>query len=230
MPYTILVVEDETAMREIITSYLQKSGFAVIEAEDGLAGLAVLKTQQLDLMILDIMIPHLDGFTLCRYARESSMLPIIMLTARSDEDDKLRGFELGADDYITKPFSPKVLVAKVKALLKRTVHPGDIQELKGGEIHLNTITHTVVVSGNRVELTNKEYQLLRTLMANQGKVFSREELLSTIWGYDYAGDTRTIDTHIKRLRAKLGDEARHIITLIRAGYKFEVKKWTCSPK
>lgn len=223
MSYKILIVEDEAPMREIISSYLQKSDFTVIEAEDGLAALAVLKTQQIDLMILDIMIPHIDGFTLCRYARESSMLPIIMLTAKSDENDKLKGYELGADDYITKPFSPKVLIAKIKALIKRTRYTGNVQELNGGEICIDTIKHTVMVLGQRVQLTHKEYELLCTLLANQGKVFSRDELLSRIWGYDYTGDTRTIDTHIKRLRAKLGDEARHIITLIRSGYKFEVR-------
>lgn len=224
MPNTILIVEDEASIREIIASYLKKSTFLVVEAEDGLTALSILKTQHIDLMILDIMIPHIDGFTLCRYARESSQLPIIMLTAKSAEHDKLKGFELGADDYITKPFSPKVLVAKVKALLKRMSYSNNERQLKGGEISLDPITHTVMVSGQRVQFTHKEYELLRLLLANQGKVFSREELLSRIWGFDYTGDTRTIDTHIKRIRAKIGDEARHIITLIRSGYKFEVRK------
>lgn len=224
MPNTILIVEDEVSIREIIASYLKKSTFLVVEAEDGLTALSILKTQHIDLMILDIMIPHIDGFTLCRYARESSQLPIIMLTAKSAEHDKLKGFELGADDYITKPFSPKVLVAKVKALLKRMSYSNNEQQLRGGEISLDPITHTVMVSGQSVQFTHKEYELLRLLLANQGKVFSREELLSRIWGFDYLGETRTIDTHIKRIRAKLGEEARHIITLIRSGYKFEVRK------
>lgn len=224
MTYTILVVEDETSIREIVKSYLEKCSFTVIEAEDGLTGLSVLKTQNIDLMVLDIMIPHIDGFTLCRYARETSQIPIIMLTAKSAEHDKLKGFELGADDYITKPFSPRVLVAKVKALLKRTSYIRTDQELRGGQISLDPITHTVMVSGQRVQFTHKEYELLRILLANQGKVFSREELLSKIWGFDYSGETRTIDTHIKRIRAKLGEEARHIITLIRSGYKFEVRR------
>lgn len=224
MPNTILIVEDEVSIREIIASYLKKSTFLVVEAEDGLTALSILKTQHIDLMILDIMIPHIDGFTLCRYARESSQLPIIMLTAKSAEHDKLKGFGLGADDYITKPFSPKVLVAKVKALLKRMSYSNSEQQLRGGEISLDPITHTVIVSGQSVQFTHKEYELLRLLLANQGKVFSREELLSRIWGFDYLGETRTIDTHIKRIRAKLGEEARHIITLIRSGYKFEVRK------
>lgn len=224
MPNKILIVEDEASIREIIASYLKKNTFLVVEAEDGLTALSILKTQHIDLMILDIMIPHIDGFTLCRYARESSQLPIIMLTAKSAEHDKLKGFELGADDYITKPFSPKVLVAKVKALLKRMSYSNNEQQLRGGEISLDPITHTVMVSGQSVQFTHKEYELLRLLLANQGKVFSREELLSRIWGFDYLGETRTIDTHIKRIRAKLGDEARHIITLIRSGYKFEVRK------
>lgn len=224
MPNKILIVEDEASIREIIASYLKKNTFLVVEAEDGLTALSILKTQHIDLMILDIMIPHIDGFTLCRYARESSQLPIIMLTAKSAEHDKLKGFELGADDYITKPFSPKVLAAKVKALLKRMSYSNNEQQLKGGEISLDPITHTVMVSGQSVQFTHKEYELLRLLLANQGKVFSREELLSRIWGFDYLGETRTIDTHIKRIRAKLGDEARHIITLIRSGYKFEVRK------
>lgn len=224
MPCTILIVEDEAPMREIISSYLKHSGFIVEEAEDGLEAIAILKTQPIDLMILDIMIPHLDGFTVCRFARESSTLPIIILTAKSDESDKLKGYKLGADDYITKPFSPKVLVAKVKALIKRANFINDSQELIGGEICIDTNAHSVMVSGSRVELTHKEYELLRIFLENQGKVFSRNELLSHIWGYDYDGDTRTVDTHIKRLRAKLGDEACHIITLIRSGYKFEVRK------
>lgn len=220
----ILVVEDDVNMREIVTSYLIKSGFTVIEASDGLEAVAILKTQSVELIILDIMIPYLDGFTLCKYIRENEATPIIMLTAKSAESDKLKGYELGADDYMTKPVSPKVLVAKVKVLLRRTSNLSNEEIVKLGDICLNRLSKTVSVSGEIIQFTHKEYELLQLLMTNQGKVFSREELLSNIWGYDYEGNTRTIDTHIKRVRAKLGIEGRHIVTLIKSGYKFEVRK------
>lgn len=224
MKEKILVIEDECSIRNIISSYLVKNGYDIIEAEDGLEALAVIKTQSIDLIVLDIMIPHIDGFTVCKFIRECSMVPIIMLTAKTSEDDKLKGYELGADDYITKPFSPKVLIAKIKALLKRTNTINNFHEINRGNICINTKSHIVSVNDKYIELTFKEYELLKLLMKNEGKVFSREEILTKIWGYDYEGNTRTVDTHIKRIRGKLGYESRHIITLIRSGYKFEVRE------
>lgn len=174
-------------------------------------------------MILDIMIPHLDGFSVCKMAREMSSLPIIMLTAKSDEADKLRGYEYGADDYMTKPFSPKILLAKANALLRRTsAAPTDT--ISAGKISINPAAHKVFVDGTEITLTHKEYELLHFFMGNPEQIFSREQLLNRIWGYDFEGNTRTVDTHIKTLRQKLGSEGKSIVTLIRSGYKFEVAK------
>ncbi len=172
-------------------------------------------------MILDIMMPHLDGFSVCRMAREMSNLPIIMLTAKSGEDDKLKGYDLGADDYMTKPFSPKVLLAKANALLRRS-SALSVDTISAGKIAIIPAAHQVFLDGQEITLTHKEYELLSFFMANPGQVFSREQLLNRIWGYDFEGTTRTVDTHIKTLRQKLGDEGKHIVTLIRSGYKFEV--------
>ena len=181
----------------------------------------------MDLMILDIMMPHLDGFSVCKMAREMSNLPIIMLTAKDSEEDKLKGYDLGADDYVTKPFSPKVLLAKANALLRRSLYVqteslNQTAMLQGGRITIIPASHKVMLDGKEVMLTYKEYELLYFLMSNPGQIFSREQLLNRIWGYDFEGTTRTIDTHIKTLRQKLGEEGRHIVTLIRSGYKFEV--------
>lgn len=175
----------------------------------------------MDLMILDIMMPNLDGFSVCKVAREMSNFPIIMLTAKGSEEDKLKGYDLGADDYMTKPFSPKVLLAKANALLRRSsVLPADA--INAGKISVIPASHKVFVNGKEIVLTHKEYELLHFFMANPGQIFSREQLLNRIWGYDFEGTTRTVDTHIKTLRQKLGDEGKHIVTLIRSGYKFEV--------
>ena len=165
--------------------------------------------------------PHLDGFSVCKLAREMGNLPILFLTAKSDEEDKLRGYEYGADDYVTKPFSLKLLLAKINALLRRT---GNISQdgLRAGGIVLSPLAHRVTVDGNEVELTHKEFELLHLFMQNKNQVFSREQLLNRIWGYEYEGNTRTVDTHIKTLRQKMKDEGYHIVTLIRSGYKFEV--------
>ena len=172
-------------------------------------------------MILDIMMPHVDGFSVCKIAREMSNLPIIMLTAKESEDDKLKGYDLGADDYMTKPFSPRVLLAKANALLRRSsVLPVDA--VNAGKISIIPTSHKVFLDGQEITLTYKEYELLLFLMSNPDQIFSREQLLNRIWGYDFGGTTRTVDTHIKTLRQKLGDEGRHIVTLIRSGYKFEV--------
>ncbi len=220
----ILVVEDEKSMQEIIVEYMQHGGHICFTADDGMDALMVLKNHPMDLMILDIMMPHLDGFSVCKMAREISSLPIIMLTAKSNEDDKLKGYDLGADDYMTKPFSPKVLLAKANALLRRSsVLPVDtVNAVCGGNISILPSAHKVFLEGQEITLTHKEYELLYFLMSNPGQIFSREQLLNRIWGYDFEGTTRTVDTHIKTLRQKLGGEGRHIVTLIRSGYKFEV--------
>ena len=173
--------------------------------------------------MLDSMMPQLDGFTVCKFARNICDVPIIFLTAKSEENDKLKGYEYGADDYVTKPFSPKILLAKVNAWLRHTTMANSHDILSAGEIMLYPSAHTVIVSGNEVELTHKEYELLHLFLQNKNQVFSREQLLNRIWGFDFEGNTRTVDSHIKTLRQKLGTEGRHIVTLIRSGYKFEVK-------
>lgn len=216
----ILIVEDEENMRDIIAAYMKKGGHTCYTAEDGVDALALLKSNPVDLMILDIMMPHIDGFSVCKVARQMSGMPIIMLTARSGESDKLKGYECGADDYTTKPFSPKVLLAKVNALLRRaSFEPADV--LNAGKISLTPSSHRVFVDGLEITLTHKEYELLYFFMKNPGQVFTREQLLDRIWGYDFEGITRTVDTHIKTLRHKLDSEGKHIVTLIRSGYKFE---------
>ncbi|MCI8570554.1 MAG: response regulator transcription factor [Lachnospiraceae bacterium] len=217
----ILIVEDEKKMQEIIADYMQRGGHTCFTADDGVDALMVLKNNAMDLMILDIMMPHIDGFLVCKMAREMSSLPIIMLTAKGSEDDKLKGYELGADDYMTKPFSPKVLLAKVNALLRRSAFlPSDA--VNAGKISIIPAAHKVFLDGQEITLTYKEYELLYFFLSNPGQIFSREQLLNRIWGYDFEGTTRTVDTHIKTLRHKLGSEGRYIVTLIRSGYKFEV--------
>lgn len=223
----ILIVEDEKNMQEIIAEYMRRGGHTCFTADDGMDALLALKNNPMDLMILDIMMPHLDGFSVCKMAREMSSIPIIMLTAKSNEDDKLKGYDLGADDYMTKPFSPKVLLAKTNALLRRSSalladNLNAINSVNGGKISIVPSAHKVFLEGQEIALTYKEYELLYFLMLNPGQIFSREQLLNRIWGYDFEGTTRTVDTHIKTLRQKLGEEGRHIVTLIRSGYKFEV--------
>ena len=217
----ILIVEDEKAMQDIIAEYMQKGGHAYFTADDGVDALVMLKSIPMDLMILDVMMPHLDGFSVCKMAREMSNMPIIMLTAKSAEDDKLKGYEYGADDYMTKPFIPRVLLAKVNALLRRS-SAAAAETLSAGKIMLQPNARKVYLDGQEITLTHKEYELLSCLMANPGQIFSREQLLNRVWGYDFEGTTRTVDTHIKTLRQMLGEGGRHIVTLIRSGYKFEV--------
>ena len=220
----ILIVEDEKNMQEIISTYMQRGGHVCYTADDGMEALMILKNHPMDLMILDIMMPFLDGFSVCKMAREMSNLPIIMLTSKGSEDDKLKGYDLGADDYMTKPFSPKVLLAKANALLRRNTAIGadTVNTVNGGKISIIPALHKVFLDGQEITLTYKEYELLCFLMSNPGQVFTREQLLNRIWGYDFEGTTRTVDTHIKTIRQKLGDEGKHIVTLIRSGYKFEV--------
>lgn len=217
----ILIVEDEKNMQAIIAEYMRRGGHTCFVADDGVDALMLLKNNPMDLLILDIMMPHLDGFSVCKMAREMSNLPIIMLTAKSSEDDKLKGYDLGADDYMTKPFSPKVLLAKANALLRRSsAAPADT--ISAGKISITPASHKVFLDGQEITLTHKEYELLYFFVSNPGQIFSREQLLNRIWGYDFEGTTRTVDTHIKTLRQKLGDESKYIVTLIRSGYKFEV--------
>ncbi len=219
----ILIVEDEKNMQDIICEYMHKGGHICFTADDGVDALLLLKNNPMDLMILDIMMPHLDGFSVCKTAREMSSLPIIMLTAKSDEKDKLKGYAYGADDYMTKPFSPKILLAKANALLRRICAvPTDT--VSAGKIAISPAAHKVFLEGTEITLTHKEYELLYFFISNPGQVFSREQLLNRIWGYDFEGNTRTVDTHIKTLRQKLGSEGKSIVTLIRSGYKFEVAK------
>ena len=217
----ILIVEDEKNMQDIIVTYMQKGGHDCFTADDGVDALMILKSNPMDLMILDIMMPHIDGFSVCKIAREMSNMPIIMLTAKGEEDDKLKGYEFGADDYTTKPFSPKVLLAKVNALLRRSSSE-PMDTLNAGKISMIASSHKVFVDGQEITLTHKEYELLSLFMTNHGQLFTREQLLNRIWGYDFEGSSRTVDTHIKTLRQKLGSEGKHIVTLIRSGYKFEV--------
>ncbi|TQZ45448.1 response regulator transcription factor, partial [Clostridioides difficile] len=204
--------------------YMQKGGYTCITADDGVEALTILKSNNIDLMILDIMMPYLDGFSVCRVSREMTNIPIIILTAKGEEEDKLKGYEYGADDYITKPFSPKVLLAKVNALLRRYTTDIPKNSLSLGKIFIMVASRQVYVEDKLIDLTYKEFELLRLFMENPNQVFSREKLLNCIWGYDFEGNTRTVDTHIKTLRKKLGSEGHHIVTLIRSGYKFEVKE------
>lgn len=217
----ILVAEDEKEMQNIIVDYMRRGGHSCLTADDGIDAVAILKNNPVDLAVLDVMMPHLDGFGVCRLAREMYSIPIIFLTAKGDEEDKLRGYEYGADDYMTKPFSPRVLLAKVNVLLRRAASLDPQDMLAAGEIMLRPSSHEVAVCGKKAELTHKEFELLRFFMQNRNQVFTREQLLNRIWGYDFEGNTRTVDTHIKTLRQKLGSEGKHIVTLIRSGYKFE---------
>lgn len=221
----ILLVEDDMLMREFITDYFKKEQWDVYEAENGRVGLEIFQQNAVDLVVLDIMMPEMDGWSVCRRIREKSAVPIIIITARSEDDDQLMGFELGADEYVTKPLSPRVLVARATALMKRTegTMGQDGDKVSYGNLLVNRMAHTVTVAGMAINLSPKEYELLLFLTKHYGKVLSREYILDAVWGYDYYGDLRTVDTHIKKLRAKLGDEGRSIRTVIRSGYKFEIE-------
>ncbi|QIB27774.1 response regulator transcription factor [Caloranaerobacter azorensis] len=220
----ILIVEDEDRMRRLIRDYLKKEGYTVIEAEDGKLALEKFFNDDIDLVILDIMLPEYDGWTVMREIRKKSNVPIIILTARSEESDELFGFELGADEYVTKPFSPKVLVARVKALLRRSNIFSEKDILKIGSLELDLNGHRVFNDGIEIKLTPKEYELLVYMAKNKGKALSRETILNGVWGYDYYGDLRTVDTHIKRLRLKLNGNSDIIETVRGVGYRLEVKK------
>ena len=221
----ILVVDDESRMRKLVRDFLERAGFQVLEAGDGMDALDVFyDNQDIGLIILDVMMPKMDGWEVCREIRKESKVPIIMLTARGEERDELNGFELGVDEYIYKPFSPKILVARVNALLRRTSGLAMDQTVSAGGIEIDKAAHIVKIDGNPVDLSFKEFELLTYFMENQGIALSREKILNNVWNYDYFGDARTIDTHVKKLRNKLGDKGEYIRTIWGMGYKFEVAK------
>lgn len=220
----ILVVDDESRMRKLVRDFLTKKNFHVLEAENGAEAVDVFFGEKdISLIILDVMMPKMDGWEVCREIRQYSKVPIIMLTARGDERDELLGFELGVDEYISKPFSPKILVARVEAILRRTGQNSQEDALNMGGILLDKAAHQVTVDGKPIELSYKEFELLTYFMENQGIALSREKILNSVWNYDYFGDARTIDTHVKKLRSKIGDKGDYIKTVWGMGYKFEVE-------
>ena len=219
----ILVVDDESRMRKLVRDFLEREGFMVLEAEDGLDAMdKFYENKDIALVILDVMMPKMDGWMVCREIRQSSKVPIIMLTARSEERDELQGFELGVDEYISKPFSPKILVARVSAILRRVHGTGTEESMSAGGIEINKAAHIVKIDGQTVELSYKEFELLAYFVENQGIALSREKILNNVWNYDYFGDARTIDTHVKKLRNKMGEKGDYIKTVWGMGYKFEV--------
>ncbi len=224
--YKLLVVDDEPKIREVIREYAEFNGYEVTEAEDGMSAVGLCKLNEYDLVILDIMMPKLDGFSACKEIKKIQDVPIIMLSARGEEYDKLFGFELGIDDYIVKPFSPKELMARINVILARrnaaSQNKSDV--VRFGGLEINMAARTVTVDGKRVELTPKEYELLFYLIEHKNLALSRDKLLSDIWGYDFFGDDRTIDTHIKNLRNNLGPYRDYIVTLRGVGYKFEFEE------
>ncbi len=216
----ILVADDESRMRKLVKDFLLKSNFEVLEAEDGSQALDLFyATKDIALIILDVMMPRMDGFEVCREIRQTSQVPIIMLTAKGDERDELQGFQLGVDEYITKPFSPKILVARVEAVLRRTNKEEETELLEYGGIVVDKTAHSVTIDGKPVDLSFKEFELLTYFMENKGIALSREKILNHVWNYDYFGDARTIDTHVKKLRSKLGDKGDLIKTIWGVGYK-----------
>ena len=218
----ILVVDDESRMRKLVRDFLVKQNFDVLEAGDGEEAVDIFfREKDIALIILDVMMPKMDGWQVCREIRAYSKVPIIMLTAKSDERDELQGFDLGVDEYITKPFSPKILVARVQAILRRTNSTTDGVVEMGG-ISLNRTAHEVTINGEKIELSFKEFELLSYFMENKDIALSRERILNHVWDYDYFGDARTIDTHVKKLRSKMGECGNYIKTIWGMGYKFEV--------
>ena len=218
----VLVVDDEARMRKLVKDFLSIKGYKVLEAEDGEQAVDMFfKEKDIELIILDVMMPKMDGWDVCRTIRQYSQVPIVMLTARSEERDELMGFELGVDEYIAKPFSPKILVARIEAILRRkSTVTGEVLDVAG--IRMDKDAHEVFVDGAPIDLSNKEFELLTYFMENQGMALSREKILNNVWNYDYFGDARTIDTHVKKLRSKLGSKGDLIKTIWGMGYKFEV--------
>ncbi|WP_405322128.1 response regulator transcription factor [Frisingicoccus sp.] len=221
----ILVIDDESRMRKLVRDFLTKNGYEVLEASNGEEAMEVFyEEKNIDLLILDVMMPKMDGWEVCREIRKTSKVPIIMLTAKADERDELLGFELGVDEYITKPFSPKILVARVEAILRRINVNNDDGVIEVGDIVMDKNAHEVSVGGKQIELSYKEFELLAYFIDNQGIALSRERILNNVWNYDYFGDARTIDTHVKKLRSKMGEQGKYIKTIWGMGYKFEVTK------
>ncbi len=221
----VLVVDDEERLRKLVRDFLIKEDYEVLEAFDGQEALEMFEEHpDIALILLDVMMPRLNGFDTLKEIRKTSDVPVIMLTAKSEEDDELTGFSLGVDEYISKPFSPKVLVARVNAVLRRSKdESADEKELSVGGIHMSIDAHEVVIDGNRLDLSVKEFELLEYFIRNQGIALSREKILNSVWDYDYFGDARTIDTHVKKLRSKMGDKGEYIKTIWGMGYKFEAE-------
>ena len=221
---TVLIVDDEARMRKLIKDFLAQKGFGILEAADGEEALKVFEENQnkINLILLDVMMPKLDGWSVLRQIRQTSKVPIIMLTARGEEQDELFGFELGVDEYIAKPFSPKILVARVEAILKRT-QPEESKLKDYGGIVIDAEGRTVTVDGKQIEMSLREYELLKYLVDNKNIALSRDKILNNVWNYDYYGDSRTIDSHIKKIRHKLGKKGKYIETIRGIGYKFEIK-------
>ena len=220
---TVMIADDEQRIRKLISDFLQREGYTVVEADNGQSALTLLAAEKIDLVILDVMMPEPDGLTVCREIRKKSSVPIIMLTARSEELDQLFAFELGADEYVTKPFSPKVLTARVNALFRRLESEKTVERSSTG-LNIDTDSRLVSLDAVPLELSPKEYDLLAFLFENRGKALSRQQILNQVWNFDYYGDLRTVDTHINRLRSKLGDSASLVQTIRGYGYRFEVEK------
>lgn len=217
----ILIADDESRIRKLVKDFLVREGYKVLEAENGEQALDIFYAdKEIDLILLDIMMPKMDGWEVCREIRKESKVPIIMLTAKTDERDEQLGFDLGVDDYISKPFSPKILVARVEAILRRSGAVGGEKVLKAGAVEIDKEAHQVRIDGKLVELSFKEFELLTYFVENEGIALSREKILNSVWNYDYFGDARTIDTHVKKLRAKMGDCGSYIKTIWGMGYKF----------
>ena len=218
----ILVVDDESRMRKLVRDFLVKAGYEVVEAGDGEEAVDLfLQQKDIALIVLDVMMPKMDGWQVCREVRSYSKVPIIMLTARGDERDELQGFQLGVDEYISKPFSPKILVARIEAILRRTNQVSEEEVLSCGGIEIDKAAHRVLIDGKEIELSYKEFELLTYFVENKGIALSREKILNNVWNYDYFGDARTIDTHVKKLRSKMGEKGDLIKTIWGMGYKLE---------
>jgi DNA-binding response OmpR family regulator len=221
--YKILVVDDEVRMRKLIKDYFKREGFEVSEADNGISALDTFNKGSFDLIILDIMMPFMDGYAVCKEIRKKSSIPIIFLTAKSEDEDKLQGYSLEADDYMTKPFSPKILVAKAKAIIKRNMGINDTNKININGIEIDESSYKVTINGEELSLSKKEYEILLYFTKNKNIVLTRENLIENIWGYDFEGEIRTVDTLVKRLREKLLDKADMIVTVRGVGYRFEVK-------
>lgn len=221
----ILVVDDESRMRKLLRDFLEREGYQILEAADGIEAMDIFYADKhIDLIILDVMMPRMDGWQVCKEIREYSKVPIMMLTARTEEQSELKGFELGVDEYVAKPFSPKILVARVGALLKRAKEKDEGQIIDAGGILMDKAAHLVTIDGQAIDLSVKEFELLNYFIENQRIALSREKILNHVWNYDYFGDARTIDTHVKKLRSKLGEKGNYIKTIWGMGYKFEVEE------